>query len=223
MGTTFSSYRVASKDFFELASIYSSVIQRISLSPGLPVENPSPSLWSKNEAPPDIPVPDKLPAYADVVIIGSGMTGAAFAHTVLERSDDIKSIVVLDARSICGGATGRNGGHCKGETWGDYVSLREKYGNDGAQRIQRFRRTSLKDLLFIDKEYCEGKGDVRNVDTLDCFYTEDGWEGAKEKLAAWRDAMGEDGERKEYTHRIWEGEVARNVSLLPISSSEVLS
>ena len=50
----------------------------------------------------------KLPTYADVVIVGSGITGASAARCLAEdaRAKNL-SIVMLDAREACWGATGR--------------------------------------------------------------------------------------------------------------------
>ncbi|TVY29242.1 putative oxidoreductase [Lachnellula hyalina] len=55
-----------------------------------------------------------LPTKADVVIIGSGISGASAAH-FLHENDKGKDldIVMLEAREACWGATGRNGGHCQ--------------------------------------------------------------------------------------------------------------
>ena len=55
-----------------------------------------------------------LPEEADVVIIGSGITGTSAARFLAEdaRAKDL-SIVMLEAREACWGATGRNGGHCQ--------------------------------------------------------------------------------------------------------------
>ena len=71
-----------------------------------PVRNPTPSWWL--EQMPAAPSAAELPEEADVVIVGAGMTGAATAYW-LSRSG--RSSLVLDARGIAGGATGRNGGH----------------------------------------------------------------------------------------------------------------
>ena len=52
----------------------------------------------------------ELPGIADVVIIGSGMTGASVAHHLLAndgRQKDGASVVMLEAREACWGATGR--------------------------------------------------------------------------------------------------------------------
>ena len=55
-----------------------------------------------------------LPEETDIVIIGSGITGASVARYFAEdaRAKDLK-IVMLEAREACWGATGRNGGHCQ--------------------------------------------------------------------------------------------------------------
>ena len=49
-----------------------------------------------------------LPTHADIVIVGSGITGASVARYLAE--DDRakgRSVVMLDAREACWGATGR--------------------------------------------------------------------------------------------------------------------
>ena len=50
----------------------------------------------------------ELPDYADVIIVGSGITGASAARFLAEdkRAQGL-SIVMLDAREACWGATGR--------------------------------------------------------------------------------------------------------------------
>lgn len=94
----------------------------------LPRANPTLSAW---QDPPDAAVADlrstpALPGDADVVIIGSGITGAAVAWHLLSSQDSSvstaaaaaaapppppppPSIVMLEARQACSGATGRNG------------------------------------------------------------------------------------------------------------------
>lgn len=58
----------------------------------------------------------ELPATADVVVIGSGITGTSVAHHLLTRVDgeantdgDGPRVVLLEAREACWGATGRVG------------------------------------------------------------------------------------------------------------------
>ncbi|KAI0506442.1 FAD dependent oxidoreductase [Xylaria bambusicola] len=81
---------------------------------GLPVDNPSKSYWLSE--PSEILLGHRttkdLPQAADVVIVGSGITGAFAAHCVKEKAPNL-NVVMLEAREACSGATGRNGGHCQ--------------------------------------------------------------------------------------------------------------
>lgn len=51
------------------------------------------------------------------------MTGTLIAYELLTRPDPPKSVVILEARELSSGATGRNAGHCKP----DQVYLRRIY------------------------------------------------------------------------------------------------
>ena len=83
--------------------------KRAAIPVTLPRSNPTTSYW---QDPPDEIADHRstatLPEEADVVIIGSGITGAAVAWNLLE-SDVKRTIVMLEARQTCSGATGRNG------------------------------------------------------------------------------------------------------------------
>ncbi|KAK8176409.1 FAD dependent oxidoreductase-like protein [Phyllosticta citribraziliensis] len=83
---------------------------------GLPVPNSTSSFWHSepNQFLLGHRTTDELPAEADVVIVGSGITGTSAARFLAE--DDRakgRSVVLLEAREACWGATGRNGGHCQ--------------------------------------------------------------------------------------------------------------
>ncbi|KAI3392367.1 hypothetical protein diail_5755 [Diaporthe ilicicola] len=84
---------------------------------GLPVPNSTLSYWHKDPSKKLLghrSTPE-LPAEADTVIIGTGMTGAFAARFLKERASAARgeSLLVLEAREACWGATGRNGGHCQ--------------------------------------------------------------------------------------------------------------
>ncbi|KAK4657710.1 hypothetical protein QC762_200410 [Podospora pseudocomata] len=87
---------------------------------GLPSANPTSSYWLREpntlllgrRSTPD------LPEEADIVIIGSGITGVFAARSLLQDYSCNKKVVMLEAREACGGATGRNGGHCQPLVYG---------------------------------------------------------------------------------------------------------
>jgi hypothetical protein len=82
--------------------------QRAAIPVSLPWLNPTQSYW---QDPPDeiadLRSTDTVPRSADVVIVGSGITGAAVAWNLLQDGD--RDVLMLDARQACSGATGRNG------------------------------------------------------------------------------------------------------------------
>ena len=81
---------------------------------GLPQPTSSASFWHSEPSPLLIGHRStrNLPSTADVVIIGSGMTGASMAHHLLHQGSSSgehgsPSVVMLEAREACWGATGR--------------------------------------------------------------------------------------------------------------------
>ena len=84
-----------------------------------PSDNPSKSFWHSEPSPllTAHRTTRELPKTADVVIIGSGMTGASVAHHLLNddptsearngKAKEDYSVVMLEAREACWGATGR--------------------------------------------------------------------------------------------------------------------
>lgn len=54
---------------------------------------------------------EQLPQECDIAIIGAGFSGVATAYHLskLYGSNETPSIIMLEARQVCSGATGRNG------------------------------------------------------------------------------------------------------------------
>lgn len=77
----------------------------------LPLPSPTVSYWQVPEHP-LASYRSPFPLSADVVIIGSGITGISVARTIFEQNPAL-NVVILEARTLCSGATGRNGGHIK--------------------------------------------------------------------------------------------------------------
>jgi FAD dependent oxidoreductase len=84
--------------------------ERAAIPPTLPRPNPTISSWQDPpDAIADLRSTPELPEAADVVIIGSGISGATIAFRLMNTLQRPENVVMLEARQACSGATGRNG------------------------------------------------------------------------------------------------------------------
>ncbi|KAL7905190.1 FAD dependent oxidoreductase [Trichoderma velutinum] len=101
---------------------------------------------------------DSLPAACDILIIGAGLSGASTAyHLVKDTTVASASIVVVDARQVCSGATGRNGGHVK-LAWPWIISLAKDYGRENAAEVAQFHLSqiyAMKETIEKEKIDCD--------------------------------------------------------------------
>lgn len=79
-----------------------------------PTTKSTSSYWRKYNKPIDNHrSTETIPTETDIVIVGAGYSGASVAHHLIQESEHherpIPSIVILEAREACSGATGRNG------------------------------------------------------------------------------------------------------------------
>lgn len=107
MGQLLSRFNFVIATVRELGGEYSTVQKRVNLSPGLPVNDPTLPYWTV----PPVNLPGRnntaLPTHVDVLIIGSGITGVSCARTLLKKGPPGLRVLVLEARDVCSGATGR--------------------------------------------------------------------------------------------------------------------
>lgn len=121
------------------------------VDPGFPTNIPTESFWQSELHPlanhqspwPSEPV--------DVVVIGSGITGVNVARNLLLKWPDC-SLVLIEARSLCSGATGRNGGHIKTIAYANWESHKKTYGTDEAIRLAAFEHSHLEAMSSAAKE-----------------------------------------------------------------------
>ncbi|KAL5592984.1 hypothetical protein FOBRF1_012086 [Fusarium oxysporum] len=114
-----------------------------------------------------------LPGEVDVVVIGTGISAAACLYAIANQKPDLK-IAVLEARGICTGATGRNGGHiCRAEGT-DLRALVEEVGQEEAIRLSRLG-TRNRDLMLeaIDKLGAADEVDLELTGTRIVFASEE--------------------------------------------------
>ncbi|WVQ74666.1 hypothetical protein IAR50_004270 [Cryptococcus sp. DSM 104548] len=135
-----------------------------------------------------------LPSSADVIIIGSGLTGCMTAYNVYKEAEkegrEVK-VVMLEANEFCGGATARNGGHCKPMTVFGYRAEAANHGPEIANHLLTFESSALASyasLVLSEKIDC----DLHLTRAFDiCFNPQDAEEGKKDYAARQAD-WGED-------------------------------
>ncbi|KAH8778391.1 FAD dependent oxidoreductase-domain-containing protein [Diaporthe sp. PMI_573] len=164
----------------ELSNDWSKVAARMKAAPGYPPANPTLSQWQDHPPFPelvDIQTPGGPPPTADIVIIGSGISGVAVARTVLhelrrKEGETLtgRRVVVLEARELCSGATGRNGGHIKASAHEAFHGMVHKQGLDPARagRLCAFMLSHLDVLIGLARaEGIEDVSECRRVETVD--------------------------------------------------------
>lgn len=167
--------RTAIKTLLDLNHKYEALVARIKQGASLPHRNPTRSYWLEDPPFPElVDIRSKsLPNQADVVIIGSGITGAAVARSLLresKRKDQDLTITVLEARDICSGATGRNGGHIKASPHETFAKLEAKYGVKRAVALTRFQLNHLDCLTDLCQSEEFTQAECRKVETVDLFF-----------------------------------------------------
>ncbi|KAK8092501.1 hypothetical protein PG999_014700 [Apiospora kogelbergensis] len=190
--------------------------------PGYPVKNPSTAYW---QIPPHPDVADhqspQLPESADIVIIGSGMSGTSIAwHLLMDRhprdnnATRAPRIAMIEARRACSGATGRNGGHIRPSSYDEYESARRVTTREQAAKITRFRARHVDALLRAAARLPalqRKAASVRPVDSLDVYFEEAAWARAVRQWETLREELPEIGSEWDVLQR----EEAARVSLMP--------
>ena len=86
---------------------------------------------------------------ADVIIIGSGIAAAAVAYSVLaeyKRINKPRRVLVIEARDLCAGATGRGNGLLNCAPHEVFHRLRASVGLNRAAALVRFQLANIKVL-----------------------------------------------------------------------------
>ena len=184
-------FRKASKDqqISFLGQKDTIIEERASLPPGLPKSQPTTSYWQN---PPATIAAHRttsaLPKSASVVIIGSGITGSSLAYNLLSQSLAL-SIVLLEARTACSGASGRNGGHTKCASYRSFLDNVRTMGEAEAAKIVRYEYTCMKAMHAFARQHgiaC----DSWEGETVDVFYDEGQWNLANEAVAELQRVLG---------------------------------
>ncbi|KAF7546852.1 hypothetical protein G7Z17_g8135 [Cylindrodendrum hubeiense] len=146
----------------------------IRLPPGLPSSNPTVAAWQEPAHPTISNAQSStLPEDADIVIIGSGITGCSVAHSILHHPSAAKlRVTMLEARTAVSGATGRNGGHLVSDSDSLFSSLVSSIGLERAVETVRFSEANIrriKDLVGELNPADQAAVEFRSVNTVTGF------------------------------------------------------
>lgn len=177
--------------------------ERASIRPELPLPKPSLSYWQE---PPSAlanhQTTAELPLTVDVVIIGSGITGASLAYNILNQAA-ATSVLMLEARTACSGATGRNGGHTKHAAYREFFENVKSHGEEQAAKIVTFKTECMRAVHTFAKAHnidC----DSWQGDTVDAFYDQGQLEKAKKAVGEIKRVLGENDPSARY--QFWHAE-----------------
>jgi len=192
--------------------------QRAAIPPGLPKANPTVSYW---QDPPSSLAAHRttptLPAAVSVVIIGSGITGCSIAYNLLSNQSP-PSVLMLEARTACSGATGRNGGHTKCASYRSFLSNMRSIGEEEAAKIVRYEYACMKAVHSFAREH-NIQCDSWEGDTVDVIYDEAELRSMKEAVRELQRVLGKDDPAS--VHAFWNPEEAARKFLSPGSLGAV--
>lgn len=155
--------------------------------PGVPAPHSTNSYW--HQAPTPLLYNHRstptLPSSAKTVIIGSGLAGTLCFESLSSSltPDQLGDVVMLEARSTCWGATGRNGGHCRPALYqyGLFLEYVKVWGEEAAIKLARYERRNLELMLEYGKRYKETE--FTDTDGADVYYEAPSWEVVKACVA----------------------------------------
>ncbi len=164
----------------------------LAYDPLLPVGDPTTSFW---QLPPNEKLygikSSHLPEQCDVAVIGSGISSCSVVWQLL-TSGFSGSITVVEAREICSGATGRNGGRLHVHAVQDFDKFRQIYGDEQAKKIIRFQLAHYDALEGVAKslgiEACENSA-IRQTESVAATFSESKVEELRRLHASFEDAF----------------------------------
>lgn len=134
---------------------------------GFPSNDPTETFWTSDPHHlDDFQSSESLPDECDVLIVGSGFAGVGTAYHMWKdcqgargSSAALPKTVILEARKIVSGATARNGGHVKPDTFMDVKKKAKIYGLKQAASLQKYET----EQIYLLKRLVEQEG-------LDCDF-----------------------------------------------------
>lgn len=172
------------------------LLAQLHADPGLPSSNPTEAFWQ-------IPVHEKLSAHqssslptkTDYAIIGSGITGCSVAKHLLDHDLMPKDarVVVFEARTLCSGATGRNGGALTSFAGYKFDKLIQKFGEAEATKIGRFAHGTLEKMHVLGNSspHYQNVSEVRRLRNVVGFADHEEFESIKASFRKYEELVPE--------------------------------
>lgn len=161
--------------------------------PSSPVANPTRSYWQNPPHPDLLGIQSaSLPATCDIVVLGSGITSCSAVLELLNGDANKSSITVLEAREVCSGATGRNGGRINCVAVLDYDKYSSRFGKEAAEKIVRFELAHYEAIASVVKSFGADlfdRSEIRQVHTVAAIFSDQKLRDMKAQLKAFEDAF----------------------------------
>ena len=178
----------------ELAS---TILSQILDDPQLPRSQPTESLWQ-------VPIhadvgsiqSETLPKTVDYAVIGSGVTGLGVTKNLLDSPlSGSKSVTVFEARSVCSGATGRNGGQLTRLPPPRHDMMIKNFGLETANKVIRLTLRTLqkmKDLAESEGPEVKSQAAVTKLEKFISFHDEEAWNAIVESMKVYEEQLPEE-------------------------------
>lgn len=138
-------------------------------------------LWARSAAPPPATGTLTGSMNADVLVIGGGFTGLAAALRLAEQG---ASVVVLEARDIGYGASGRNVGLVNAGLWLSPQAIMDKLGSDYGERLLTLLGDAPSRVFELITRHGMDCEPMQNG-TLHCAHSPAGFEDLRRRAEDW--------------------------------------
>ena len=165
--------------------------------PQLPRTTPTASSWQipTHQSVGAIRSPD-LPLKADFAVIGSGIAACGVTRSLLSNCLSAnKTVVVLEARGLCSGATGRNGGQLTRLPPTRHEFMVKEFGVEQANKVMRLTVRGLNEMHKLAEsrgpKFLEETKKTR-LEKFFAYYDEESWKEAIEAIKLYEKEVPED-------------------------------
>lgn len=195
-------------------SVIAQLVKDAEQDPGLPRENPTEAFWQLPASQISTTQSAKLPSTTDYAIIGSGITGCSVAKNLLDNlpAGSTATVTILEARTLCSGATGRNGGHLLSPIPEEFTHVEKYLGVDEATKVARFANRTLKSMhhLANSNEELKKTSEARKVTSICAYYDGEVFDDAIQANRRYEECLPE----SKGDHAVFSGDDGLKVSLL---------